>query len=119
MLHGWPKIQHPMDWIGVGAPVPGVFQALAAISEFFGGMALIVGLLTPIAAFGLLCTMVVATQTVAGTGAPWIGTPGKASFEPALGYLAVALTMILTGPGTLSLDYLLFERGRTNNPQAG
>jgi|GEM_PF-5430478 len=56
VLHGFPKIQHPTNWMGAGAPVPGFFQFLAAFSEFFGGLAVIIGLLTPIAAFGIAAT---------------------------------------------------------------
>ena len=51
MLHGWPKIQNPFGWMPPQSPVPGILQALAALSEFGGGLALILGLLTPIAAF--------------------------------------------------------------------
>ena len=57
MLHGWPKIQHAMSWMGSGAPVPGIFQFLAAFSESFGGLAFHAGLLTPIAALGVATTM--------------------------------------------------------------
>lgn len=38
--HGWGKIQHPFTWMGPDAPVPGILQALAALSEFGGGIAL-------------------------------------------------------------------------------
>jgi putative oxidoreductase len=40
-------------------------------------------------------------------GDPFVGSPR--SFEPAAGYLAVALLMLLTGPGCLSLDALIFR----------
>jgi len=45
LFHGWPKIQNPLGWMGPESPVPAIFQALAALAEFGGGMALIVGLL--------------------------------------------------------------------------
>ncbi|MBV8309662.1 MAG: hypothetical protein JO344_04595 [Planctomycetaceae bacterium] len=38
--------------------------------------------------------------------------PGGPSYEPALGYLAIAVTLLLVGPGKLSLDALLFGLGR-------
>lgn len=41
LFHGWPKIQHPFDWMGPEASVPAIFQALAALSEFGGGLALL------------------------------------------------------------------------------
>src|SRR5262245_3700726 len=47
--HGWSKIQHPFNWMGPDAPVPAFLQFLAALSEFGGGIALIFGLLTPLA----------------------------------------------------------------------
>jgi putative oxidoreductase len=54
VLHGWPKIQHPMGWMGLEATVPAIFQLLAAVAEFGGGMALIVGLLTQLASLGII-----------------------------------------------------------------
>src|SRR5438876_1563329 len=67
MFHGWYKIQSPggpFGWMGAEAPVPGFLQGLAVLAEFGGGLALIVGLLTPLAAFGIACTMVVALAMV-------------------------------------------------------
>jgi len=112
MLHGWPKMQNPFGWMPPEAPIPGVLQFLAAFSEFGGGLALILGLLTPIAAFGIACTMAVATLMVHLTqGHPFVASGGGPSYELALVYLAIALLMMLAGPGVLSPDYLLFGRG--------
>src|SRR5687767_250152 len=63
MFHGYGKIQNPFGWMGPNATIPGIFQALAAISEFGGGLAWILGLVTPLASFGLACTMTVAVWT--------------------------------------------------------
>ena len=110
ILHGWPKIQHATSWMGPGAPVPGALQFLAAFSEFFGGLAFLSGLLTPIAALGVAATMLTALVTVhLKSGHPFVSPHGP-SYESALGYFAVAMLMMLTGPGQLSLDYLLFGR---------
>jgi putative oxidoreductase len=111
MLHGWPKIQNPFGWMPPGAPIPGFLQALAAVSEFGGGLAWILGLLTPIASFGILCTMAVAAYTHISRGDPFVASrPGTPSFELALAYFSVALVMMLAGPGRLSLDALLFGK---------
>ena len=111
MLHGWPKIQHPLSWMGEKSPVPGFFQMLAAVSEFGGGIALILGLLTPLAALGIAATMLAALGIVhLPQGDPFVGKPGQASYELALGYLANALLFILVGPGSLSLDALFWNR---------
>jgi len=110
MLHGWPKIQHATSWMGPEVPVPAPFQFLAAFSEFFGGLAFLTGLLTPLAALGVAATMLTALITVHfKSGDPFVSPHGP-SYESALGYLAVAMVMLLTGPGVFSLDYLLFRR---------
>jgi hypothetical protein len=57
MMHGWPKIQNPLGWMGPEGFAPGSLQALAAISEFGGGLAWVLGLLTPLASLGIACTM--------------------------------------------------------------
>lgn len=112
MLHGWGKIQRPFSWMGPDSPVPGVLQFLAAFSEFGGGLALILGLLTPLAMFGLACTMLYAIFIVhMPRGDSFVAQgPGKGSYELAAAYLAVTLLMMLTGPGAYSLDTKLFGR---------
>ena len=44
--------------------IPAPFAFLAICAEFFGGLGLMVGLLSRIAAFGIFCNMVVAVLTV-------------------------------------------------------
>ena len=105
----WGKIQNPFGWMGPDAGIPGVFQALAAVSEFGGGLAWILGALTPLASFGLLCTMAVAVHFHAVIkGDPFVGFEG--SYEPALVYFCIALLFLLVGPGRFSVDALLFGK---------
>lgn len=103
------KIQHPFDWMGPQAFAPATLQALAALSEFGGGLAWILGLVTPLASFGIVSTMVVATWTLAITrGDPFVASgPGPAFELPAL-YLCVALLLMAAGPGRWSLDRAIF-----------
>ena len=61
MMHGWGKIQDPFNWMGPQAPTPGILQALAALSEFGGGLAWILGAVVPLASLGIFCTMAFAT----------------------------------------------------------
>ncbi len=107
MLHGWKKIQDPFHWMGPESTIPSILQALAALSEFGGGLCWILGLLTPLATLGILSTMSVAVSTHILRGDPFVGRPG---YELALVYLSVALLILLRGPGVLSLDALIFRR---------
>lgn len=111
VLHGWSKIQNPLGWMGPEATMPGILQALAAISEFGGGSALIVGLLTRLASLGITSVMVVALATVhLRLGHPFVGTSDGPSFELPAVYLVCAIMFLLLGPGKLSLDALLFGK---------
>jgi putative oxidoreductase len=120
MLHGWPKLQHAFSWMGSQAPVPGILQALAALAEFGGGLCWILGLLTPLASFLVLCTMATALGMVhLPQGHPFVSSaPGGPSYEPALDYLAIAVALLLIGSGRLSLDALLFGRRSADEPVA-
>ena len=114
VLHGWPKIQNPFGWMPPESPIPGFFQGLAALAEFGGGIAWILGALTPIASLGLLITMSVAFSFHAFLrGDPFVSMSGGPSSELAAVYFCVALLLLATGPGRFSLDFLIFgERTR-------
>src|SRR5918999_1612702 len=95
ILHGWPKIQNPMGWMNAmgGQGVPSFLQALAALAEFGGGIALVLGLLTPIAAFGIVCQMLGALLLVhLPKGDPFVAQ-GRSSYELALVYLVMAVLL--------------------------
>jgi putative oxidoreductase len=112
ILHGWPKIQNPMGWMNAmgGSSVPSFLQGVAAIAEFGGGIGLILGLLTPIAAFGLVCQMLGALILVhLPQGHPFVAQGGP-SYELPLIYLVISIMLIALGPGKWSLDAFLFAR---------
>lgn len=44
--------------------IPAVFAFLAIAAEFFGGIGLLLGLLSRVAAFGITCNMLVAIATI-------------------------------------------------------
>lgn len=109
--HGWPKFQHAFTWMGPEATVPAVFQGLAAFSEFVGGMALVAGLLTRPAAFGIWCTMTFAAFFVhMAHGDPFVSAKGGPSYELALVYWTIMMALMLRGPGLFSMDGQIHRR---------
>jgi putative oxidoreductase len=76
--------------------------------EFFGGIAVILGVLSRLAALGLAVDMVVALVKVHLSNGFFLGGP-KPGYEFVLLLAAVAFSIVLTGPGR----YALF--GRTRN----
>jgi putative oxidoreductase len=109
VIHGYGKMQSPFSWMPPGAPVPGIFQFLAAFAEFGGGIAFVIGLLTPLAGFGIFCTMSVAVLMHAMVMKdPFVSPTGGHAFELPLAYWTVAVAMMLIGPGKFSLDHKIF-----------
>ena len=86
-------------------PAPLAFLAIAA--EFFGGLGLILGFLTRIAAFGIAANMVVAIGMVHGAFGlfmNWTGAQKGEGFEYHLLVLAITAFLIIRGAGAYSLD---------------
>ena len=106
-VHGWPKLQAgAARWKEVGGAMkylgihfaPEMWGLLAALSEFGGGILLIIGLAFRPAALMLFCTMVVATYTLYSGGASFTdwSHPLKMAF--------VFFALIFVGAGRFSLD---------------
>jgi putative oxidoreductase len=89
--------------------IPTVFALLAILAEFLGGIGLVFGLLTRIAAFGIATVMVVAIALVHGPNGLFMDRNG---FEYHLLAIAISLTLLARGAGAWSLDRLI-ERGLT------
>src|SRR5246127_1764928 len=90
--------------------IPAVFAFLAISAEFFGGLGLIFGLLTRIAAFGIFCNMLVAVAMVHhqfGFFMNWAGTQKGEGFEYHLLLLAALAVLMIRGAGAASVDRLL------------
>lgn len=111
MMHGWGKIQTPMSWMGPDSNVPGFLQFLAALSEFGGGLAWILGLCFAVASLGILATMLVAASMhIFIMHDPFVSSgPGGGSYELAALYFCLALLFFVFGPGNYSLDKLIFN----------
>lgn len=102
---------------------PGMFFAvLGGISEFGGGLLLLVGLLTPLA--GLIIAGVMVVAIAVSTGQNGFIILGGLGYEYNLVLIAIALALVIAGPGRLSLDCQLglgqavanrARRSRTNH----
>jgi putative oxidoreductase len=93
--------------------IPALFAFLAIAAEFFGGLGLIFGLLTRVAAFGILSNMIVAVTMVHhqfGFFMNWTGTQKGEGYEYHLLVLAATTLLMIRGAGAASVDRLLSSR---------
>ena len=87
--------------------IPAPFAFLAICAEFLGGIGLILGALSRIAAFGIACNMVVAILMVHGPNGlfmNWTGQQKGEGFEYHLLAIAIAIVLMAKGSGALSVD---------------
>lgn len=86
---------------------PGYFMAmLAGLVEFFGGLALVLGVLVRPAAAALAFAMLIAVFAVHWSKGFFASTGG---YEYALALLAASVALLLTGAGRFSVDGSLAE----------
>ena len=92
----------------MGIPPP--LTVMAAAAEFFGGIALVVGLLTRAASLSLGIVMVVAifqAHLSHGFFINWEQAPGRGhGIEYNIALLSMCVALLISGPGKLSLDRL-------------
>lgn len=98
----------PQEWFiqdtaNMGFPFPTFFAWFAVLSEFFGGILLMLGLFTRPAA--LLNVMVTFTASFIYHKGD-IGNSGLLSFF----FMIMCLCILLFGPGKFSLDYLIHKK---------
>ena len=108
MWSGWEKLnalpqitQNFIDW---GIPFPSVLTPFVSGIEFFGGLLLLLGLFTRIAAVPLVVVMVVAVLSAKLNQVDSLET--LLGFEE-LAYMALFGWLAVAGPGPISLDHLL------------
>src|SRR5436309_9564387 len=101
-------------------PVPLAFLSIAA--EFFGGLGLILGFLTRIAAFGIAVNMLVAIAMVHGAFGffmNWSGAQKGEGFEYHLLVLALTAFLMIRGAGAFSVDRAIATASPSHTPQPG
>jgi len=98
-------------------PAPLAFLAIAA--EFFGGLGLILGFLTRIAAFGIAMNMIVAIAMVHSTFGffmNWTGTQKGEGFEYHLLVLAITAFLMIRCAGASSADRAIMTASPARQP---
>jgi putative oxidoreductase len=97
-----------------GLGIPEIFAVLAILAEFLGGIGLILGLLSRIAAFGIAVNMFVGLFLVHlqnGFFMNWMGTKQGEGFEFHILALCMLFTVMARGSGAWSLDRLISRTG--------
>jgi putative oxidoreductase len=112
-----PGFQRTLDFFQSHYGFPRWLGSLAILSEFAGSIGVLLGLLTRVAALGMACTMAVAAfEGVTRPGMLSDLMNGAQSAPPAILYpsamMFMALSLMLTGPGGISVDAKLFKRGK-------
>jgi putative oxidoreductase len=107
-LFGWiggHGLKATTEWIESMGMKPAWFWALmAGLTEFGGGLLLVLGLLNPLGPLAVIAAMLVAVVAVHWPKGLWAMKGGG---ELPLTNLVAALALALTGPGAYSLDNLL------------
>ncbi len=103
VVHGWPKIQDPMKLVGMVESlgfVPGAFWAvLLALTEFVGGILLVLGLLTRPAALAATIVLLVTVYF------HWIvQSQGWGGSEKSILWAAMTFLLFVRGAGAFSVD---------------
>jgi putative oxidoreductase len=93
--------------------IPAFFAILAITAEFAGPIALVFGLLSRVAAFGIGVTMTVAAVTVAlpnGFFMNWFGQQKGEGYEFHILMVGIALALMIKGGGKYALDTLIYRK---------
>ena len=112
----------------LGVPAPHLMGWLTILVEIFGGLAVLLGALVPLASIPMAAVLLVAMFTVhlpygfssikleavTAAGAQF-GPPG---YEVALLYLACLAALVLGGPGPLAIGGLIIKQRKARSSQS-
>lgn len=94
--------------------IPALFAFLAIVFEFFGGIALIIGLGTRLNAFAIGMIMLVAIFTVHLQHGFFLGGTEGSGIEFNLALLAISVAIMFKGAGAFGLDSLIANKLNNN-----
>jgi putative oxidoreductase len=109
---GGPGLQSTVRTFREHLRIPAPLAVLAVAAEFLGGLGLIVGLLSRIAALGIAAVMIVAVLTVHwkfGLFMNWYGDKQGQGIEFHVLVVVLALAIMIKGGGAFSLDQFLYR----------
>lgn len=91
--------------------IPGPLAGLAILAEFFGGVAIVLGILTRPAALMLFATMIVAAMKVHLANGFFLDSQGPADgIEYVYVLIMLSLYFLIKGAGTISGDRVIAEK---------
>lgn len=107
ITHGFLKVAHPAATVAMmqGYGLPGWTAYLSMAAEFGGGILVVLGLLTRLAALTIVVDLAAAMVKVHGK----FGVLGPKGIELPLAVATVAFALIFFGAGPISLDRSVFK----------
>ncbi|PLS17413.1 DoxX family protein [Bacillus sp. M6-12] len=119
-IHGLVKFQGGIEntagWFG-SIGLPGFLAYVVALLEVVGGIALVVGFFSR-AVSGLYALLMVGAIVKVKLAAGFLGNGQSAGYELDLAFLAMALSIAVTGSKAYSLDQFIFKGKETVNARS-
>ena len=133
MEHGYAKLARGPDSFtsilhAIGTPAPALLAWTTIFVELLGGLAVLLGVLIPLASIPMAAVLLVAIVTVhlpngfssikllsVDASGSHFGQPG---YETDLLYLASLLALVIGGSGPIALDQLLLRKSKAECPSS-
>jgi putative oxidoreductase len=114
VAHGYHKVfggLHHHAQMVASLGLPAWLGYVSAFTEFFGGLLILAGFFTRVAAFAVLIDLFVAIWKVHLHNG-LIGTPDRPGYEFALAAAALTFALVFFGGGPIAIDHVLRGGGR-------
>jgi putative oxidoreductase len=113
-----------MNFFTQSMHIPAPFAVLAITAEFLGPLALVFGLLSRVAAFGIGTTITVAALTVGlpnGFFMNWFGNQKGEGIEYNILMAGIAAAVVIQGGGKWAIDSLIYRKlaGKASTQELG
>lgn len=109
LVHGYHKVfgglHHHAQFVS-GLGLPGWLGYVSSFTEFLGGLLILAGFFTRIAAFAVFLDLAVAIWKVHLHNG-LMGSPDRPGYELALAASAIAFALIFLGGGPIAIDHVL------------